>query len=519
MTGTGNVPIIFLAFAKQDDSIDRDDLRYLPDEIHGIRDALKGVEKEGLCKVIEKTYATTEIIFDVFQEHANCIALFHFGGHADRYNLLLQDYYAHKDGLVPFLAGQTNLSLVFLNGCSTGDQAHELVQAGIPAVIGTDSSILDQVAVDLALRFYKGIAEGLTLERSWSDAENFVKTRGSGLAERNFRRRELVRDGEDPDGFPWQVRYNETVPNASQWKLFPRVKTLVLSEAQMQAVTDIKALVKKKVHSILKKPRLSGLRKELVDVLEIDSGVDNVKPIVDRLLEMELVPAIQKLQEAAQECIEMMEHDGTGRDWIDRIREYCVSILGWMVLTSIKDQWASNAALEMARKGTAMGLLLPVKTEMGTDIAVCRLSALKPNLDLDESRNVKSGTRIPIENWEPEGGWLKENRVLQFKKTLWRYLVRGGDSPPSGKDLDEEINVILDSRKEVDKEKYYAVPNITGKMCAFWDDALCKELGRDISKLDVFYLSSEGGEILAIDAEHRLKAQIREFLLIKTTIQ
>ncbi len=72
MPKNNHIPIIFLAFAKRDDSLDRDDLRNLPDEIHGITDALKAAEKEGLCNVIKETYVTTEIIFDVFQTVLPC---------------------------------------------------------------------------------------------------------------------------------------------------------------------------------------------------------------------------------------------------------------------------------------------------------------------------------------------------------------------------------------------------------------------------------------------------------------
>ena len=80
----------------------------------------------------------------MFQQNANRIAVFHFAGHADSFNLLLQDSPAHKDGLVPFLAGQNGLSLVFLNGCSTHQQTRELVAAGIPSVIGTHEDISDK---------------------------------------------------------------------------------------------------------------------------------------------------------------------------------------------------------------------------------------------------------------------------------------------------------------------------------------------------------------------------------------
>ncbi len=217
MPESKHVPIIFLAFANRDDS--KDYLRNLPDEIHSITDALNAAEKEGLCKVIEKTYVTTEIIFDVFQQHANRIALFHFGGHADSLNLLLQDSPANKEGLVPFLAGQKGLSLVFLNGCSTSQQTRELVAAGIPSVIGTNEDINDKIATDLAIRFYKGLAAGFTLEKAWQDAVNEIKAGKDESNARGFRRPNLTGKS-DPSEFPWEIEYkNEVAEEIKNWSL------------------------------------------------------------------------------------------------------------------------------------------------------------------------------------------------------------------------------------------------------------------------------------------------------------
>lgn len=44
---------------------------------------------------------------------------------------------SHSDGLVPFLGRQKGLQLVFFNGCSSQEQAMELSEAGVLAVVGT----------------------------------------------------------------------------------------------------------------------------------------------------------------------------------------------------------------------------------------------------------------------------------------------------------------------------------------------------------------------------------------------
>jgi hypothetical protein len=183
-------PVIFLAFAN-----DRVDdvayLRNLSQELRGIREALEEARNKGMCEVVERSNAAIEDILDVFQDdtYKNRIAMFHYGGHANGYQLLLESLAggnapAHREGLVAFLARQIGLKFVFLNGCSTQQHALELKKAGIPAVVGTSQSISDEVATNLAIRFYNGIGEGASLEKAWLEAEDYITTQ-KGTA--NFR--------------------------------------------------------------------------------------------------------------------------------------------------------------------------------------------------------------------------------------------------------------------------------------------------------------------------------------------
>jgi hypothetical protein len=206
------LPVIFLAFAG--------DLRNLPDEYNRIGGALKLAETMGWCEVVKEAFASIETIFNVFQDprYRDRIAVFHYGGHADSYSLLLQDAPAHREGLVPFLARQNGLSFIFLNGCSTAQQARELTGAGIPAVIGTCEDILDKVAADLAVRFYQGISKGLSLEEAWQDAIYLVKTEnGDNLI--TYRRVHWERKREREGDFPWELYHDKNRPQILKWKL------------------------------------------------------------------------------------------------------------------------------------------------------------------------------------------------------------------------------------------------------------------------------------------------------------
>ena len=85
-----------------------------------------------------RTNSTAGDIFKVFQDpkYRNRIAIFHYGGHANGYQLLLesasgQSAAADAGGLAAFLAQQQGLQLVFLNGCSTQQQTQGLLDANI----------------------------------------------------------------------------------------------------------------------------------------------------------------------------------------------------------------------------------------------------------------------------------------------------------------------------------------------------------------------------------------------------
>jgi len=193
----------------------------LPKELHGIRTALDKAAKEGLCEVVERTSATVDDIFNTFQDpyYQDRIAVFHYGGHASGSQLMLETLdgghgYSYSEGLVPFLAKQKGLQLVFFNGCSSQEQAMDLSEAGVPAVIGTATAIKDEVATELSGRFYNGLASGLSINESWLEALDVVKTKTSTKKTKGLK---LRRDkGND---FPWRLLYRDGSEIVRDWNL------------------------------------------------------------------------------------------------------------------------------------------------------------------------------------------------------------------------------------------------------------------------------------------------------------
>ncbi|MDW3651560.1 MAG: CHAT domain-containing protein [Bacteroidia bacterium] len=221
-----SLPVIFLAFAN--DRVDAARyLRNLPLEQRQIYEVLEAAEEAKLCEIVSISNATIKQIIDTFQKerYKDRIAIFHFGGHADGYQLLLETEtgeheVAHGKGLVSFLSRQRSLQLVFLNGCTTEQQSQELVDAGVPLVIGTNSSISDNVATRLAVRFYGSLANGANLLHAWRDAEDeiHIRTAGTSSSSRSLDfglwNDEVVRDA-----FPWRLILREGAEIVEEWNL------------------------------------------------------------------------------------------------------------------------------------------------------------------------------------------------------------------------------------------------------------------------------------------------------------
>ena len=223
------IPVIFLAFAN--DKVDGNSyLRLLSTETSGIRTALKPAEKANLCELVVRTGASIDDILDVFQDsrYQDRIAIFHYGGHANGYQLLLETLEgstaaAHSEGLVSFLSKQIGLKLIFLNGCSSQQQALDLVEAGIPAVIGTSQSINDDIATKLAIRFYKGMAVGKTIDRSWQEAIDKIKIEKGTANMREFfwegMESSNTTQEKSLDRFPWEIHYKSGANAIKEWDL------------------------------------------------------------------------------------------------------------------------------------------------------------------------------------------------------------------------------------------------------------------------------------------------------------
>lgn len=215
-------PVIFLAYAN--DKVDHAlFLRNLSLEMHGIRKALADAMSKGLCDIVERSSTSVSDILDVFSDpvYKDRISIFHYGGHANEYSLLLEaqdgsKQLTNKEGLVAFFARQVNLKLIFINGCCSEQQTNELIKAGIPSVIGTTTTINDEVATTLSIRFYESLSTGSSISKAWADATDEVKIlKGSS----NTRALFWAGKEDNTNRFPWVIQFRPGAEAIKEWNL------------------------------------------------------------------------------------------------------------------------------------------------------------------------------------------------------------------------------------------------------------------------------------------------------------
>ncbi|WP_051203860.1 tetratricopeptide repeat protein [Hugenholtzia roseola] len=121
--------------------------------------SLERIRRKGAIQLENPPKMTKEILFNDFtQTQRNRLALFHFAGHANKETLDLFDGEFGGQSLASLIKNnQSNLHLVFLNGCATYGQVQGLLEGGVKVVIATHRSIEDKAALHFAEAFYHSL--------------------------------------------------------------------------------------------------------------------------------------------------------------------------------------------------------------------------------------------------------------------------------------------------------------------------------------------------------------------------
>ena len=168
-----NTPVIFLAFAN---SVEQP-LPQLQEEDRSIYRHLAIGEKALHYTIYRDSYATITSLTDYLTIYKDQVVIFHYGGHAESHEILLEGSNAQASGIAKLLAEQRHIKLVFLNGCSTQAQVALLMELGIPCVLATSSPIDDHKAYQFSNSFYQALSQNYSIKRAFNIAKAALESK------------------------------------------------------------------------------------------------------------------------------------------------------------------------------------------------------------------------------------------------------------------------------------------------------------------------------------------------------
>ncbi len=208
-------PVILVAFANNDD----DPLLTLYAEEAAIKKQLAPLVEQDLCELEIILQADTQKILDAFQRYKDRVAIFHYAGHAESFELHLETVEGQKEvangrGFAEFLKFQKGLQLVFLNACSTEPQVEDLINANVSAVVATSRQIDENIAAFLSLCFYRSLGAGKGILKAFKEATAAVRMR-YGDERSKYYKKEVA----ESDQLPWQLHIRPGSEIVKEWNI------------------------------------------------------------------------------------------------------------------------------------------------------------------------------------------------------------------------------------------------------------------------------------------------------------
>lgn len=193
-----NKPAILLTFAQDKDN----PLNSLHDERSRITEELLKFDVKEYLRIQPEEFLSLDEVYRRLDAFHNQLAIFHFAGHADGQGIELDKEKVYTTGLSKKLGQLPNLQLVFINGCSSLNQATDYINEGVKVAIVTKYVINDTKAARFAISFYKSLAEGLSIEDAFASAESKI------IASTKPRKNKgLKLEREEKEDNPWKLVY------------------------------------------------------------------------------------------------------------------------------------------------------------------------------------------------------------------------------------------------------------------------------------------------------------------------
>lgn len=212
-------PVVFLAFANSETA----PLPSLTSERREVYNALFPLKEEEEIDLIHDDSASSQVIINEVDRHGEDIFIFHYGGHANKEQMEFEGGGGYVQGLSRLLGGLKNIKLVFINGCSSKDQADFYLQEGIQAVIATSFDIEDSMAKDFAKVFYKSLQKDKTLKNAYEAAVSTITMLHDIESKDEIKpitRGLKLKREEEEDGIPWRLYVlKERADKVLNWRM------------------------------------------------------------------------------------------------------------------------------------------------------------------------------------------------------------------------------------------------------------------------------------------------------------
>lgn len=218
MTQNPEKPVVFLAFAN---AKEEGYLSQLKKESALLYDLFSPLNRSGQLEILREESLEHGELAKRLSQYKERLTVLHYGGHANSQSLSFEDGPGNVEGIAMMLKLQTNLKLVFLNGCSTQEQAKPFLEAGVPVVIATTRSVSDKDATFFAEHFYHALINEHGLREAFIVASGALKARTSeklsapevvtfrGIGKREPKLPEM----------PWRMYVQSDNERALLWKL------------------------------------------------------------------------------------------------------------------------------------------------------------------------------------------------------------------------------------------------------------------------------------------------------------
>ncbi len=216
-----------------------------------------------------------------FDTQRDELRLFHYSGHAGPTGLQLNRdgqpaRISFAGGLARLAGLASGLRLVFLNGCSTGDQAQAFLDRGVPVVIATTKPLVDKYAVEFARCFYDNFTRRgtrNTLQQAFDAAlDSFIERYGSSdpsLFDATIRGN--LEEDETPNRPLYELHIHTQKPEVADQRFADWFEGAAAVEARSPVaaptpVNNDSAAVRTKIQELVGQGRLEEALNELVKI-------------------------------------------------------------------------------------------------------------------------------------------------------------------------------------------------------------------------------------------------------------